>query len=175
MLAEAKNYLPKNLEITGNILDVGCGVGRMSFEFAKIANHVIGLDVSNSMIEKAKEYAEKFKILNVSFHATDGLKYPMVNDESVDFIYCVRVMQHVPTLSIIKANLSDCARVLKPGGWLIFMTQDNFDPNGNNPTYDGVRCGQSEMKELVKDLPLKIRQFGKDGALAHFTSMQKKA
>lgn len=172
-LFEVKSLLPKNFKFDGTILDVGCGVGRISFEFAKTASQVIGLDVSGSMIEKANCYAEKFRVPNVRFYVTDGLTYPMVNSDSVDFIYCVRVMQHVPTLSVIQANLSECARVLKSGGWLIFMTQDNFDPDGKNPTYDGVRCGRKEIAKLAKGLPLKIRRFGKDGALAYFTLMQK--
>lgn len=174
MLVEAKALLPDNVKFEGDILDIGCGVGRISFEFSKNASHVFGVDVSKNMILKAKEYAKKFKISNIDFYVTNGLTFLMIKDNSIDLIYCVRVMQHVPTLAIIRSNLSECARVLSTGGWLIFMTQDNFDPDGKNPTYDGVRCGCAEMKNLTKTLPLNIVWFGKDGALAYFTIMKKK-
>ena len=174
-LKETQPLLPENVQFKGRILDVGCGVGRMSFEFAKTATQVIGVDISEGMIRKAKVYARKFNIKNVEFHVTDGLGYTMVENSSTDLIYCVRVMQHVPSLNVIQSNLQECSRVLKPGGWLIFMTQDNFDPDGKNPTYDGVRCGRREITKAVQNLPLSIVRYGRDGALAYFTVIQKKS
>ena len=174
-LKETQPLLPENVQFKGRILDVGCGVGRMSFEFAKTATQVIGVDISEGMIRKAKGYARKFNIKNVEFHVTDGLGYTMVENSSTDLIYCVRVMQHVPSLNVIQSNLQECSRVLKPGGWLIFMTQDNFDPDGKNPTYDGVRCGRREITKAVQNLPLSIVRYGRDGALAYFTVIQKKS
>ncbi len=173
-LKEAHLLLPEYVQFKGRILDVGCGVGRMSFEFAETATQVIGVDVSEGMIRKAKGYARKFNIKNAEFYVTDGLGYTMVENSSIDLIYCVRVMQHVPSLSVIQANLRECSRVLTPGGWLIFMTQDNFDPDGKNPTYDGVRCGRREITKAVQNLPLDMVRYGSDGALAYFTVIQKK-
>ena len=174
-LVEAEKVLPESVIFQGNILDVGCGVGRMSFEFAKTASQVFAVDVSKVMIDRAEEYANKFQVKNVRFYLTNGLTYPMIENDSIDFIYCVRVMQHVPSLNIIQSNLQECSRVLKPGGWLIFMTQDNFDPDGKNPTYDGVRCGRREITKAVQNLPLSIVRYGRDGALAYFTVIQKKS
>ena len=37
------------------VLDFGCGPGRLSFQFAKVANEVIGIDISEPMIDLARE------------------------------------------------------------------------------------------------------------------------
>jgi SAM-dependent methyltransferase len=39
----------------GHALDVGCAVGRLTFELAKTHNHVIGVDTSIAFIRKARE------------------------------------------------------------------------------------------------------------------------
>jgi len=39
----------------GYALDIGCSVGRLSFELSKTHSHVIGIDTSISFIEKARE------------------------------------------------------------------------------------------------------------------------
>jgi ubiquinone/menaquinone biosynthesis C-methylase UbiE len=173
LLTEVKQLLPEGVNFEGSILDVGCGVGRMSVEFAKKASWVFGVDVSDIMIKKAKEYSNEFGVTNVDFYATDGLKYPMIENDSIDLIYCVRVMQHVPVLEVIQSNLSECSRVLKRKGYLIFMTQDSFNPDGINPTYNGVRCGRKEIVRLTANLPLEIINYGKDGVTAYFTIMRK--
>ena len=43
----------------GLILDLGCGVGRVSIPLAKMGYNVVGVDLSPSYIQAAKKYAEK--------------------------------------------------------------------------------------------------------------------
>lgn len=53
----------KNLDI----LDIGCGAGQFSLEFAKQAKSVTGLDISTQMIEYANHNAQTEGITNVQF------------------------------------------------------------------------------------------------------------
>jgi SAM-dependent methyltransferase len=46
----------------GAILDLGCGPGRHSVEFAKRGFHVTGVDASRYLLERARERAEEFKV-----------------------------------------------------------------------------------------------------------------
>jgi ubiquinone/menaquinone biosynthesis C-methylase UbiE len=39
----------------GSVLDIACGPGSLTFEFAKIAQRVVGIDITPAMIKKAKE------------------------------------------------------------------------------------------------------------------------
>ena len=42
-------------EITGSILDVGCGTGENSLYFARLGHKVVGVDFAPTAIEKALE------------------------------------------------------------------------------------------------------------------------
>lgn len=46
----------------GRALDIGCAVGRTSFELARHFEHVDGIDFSTSFIQKAREMAEQKRI-----------------------------------------------------------------------------------------------------------------
>ncbi len=50
-----------------DILDIGCGAGQFSLEFAKQAKSVTGLDISTQMIEYANHNAQTERITNVQF------------------------------------------------------------------------------------------------------------
>ncbi len=58
-------------------LDVGCGTGLYSVEFAKReAEHVVGLDISENMIQASRNYAEYNKVESkCDFSQTDLLEY----------------------------------------------------------------------------------------------------
>ncbi len=49
-------------ETDGDALDIGCAVGRLSFELSKTHSRVIGLDTSVSFIQKARELLKKKKL-----------------------------------------------------------------------------------------------------------------
>jgi SAM-dependent methyltransferase/uncharacterized protein YbaR (Trm112 family) len=46
----------------GYALDIGCAVGRLSFEMSKTYSHVIGIDTSKTFIEKARELMIKKRL-----------------------------------------------------------------------------------------------------------------
>ncbi len=46
----------------GYALDIGCAVGRLSFEMSKTYSHVIGIDTSKTFIEKARELMIKRRL-----------------------------------------------------------------------------------------------------------------
>lgn len=52
-LQECKNVKEKR------ILDIGCGTGRMAVQMAKRGAHVVGIDISQNMLDMAKSIAEK--------------------------------------------------------------------------------------------------------------------
>lgn len=60
--------LQNNLLIkTNSVLDIGCGPGRFAVEFAKNSTDVTGIDISDKMLDYAKENAEAEDLTNVSF------------------------------------------------------------------------------------------------------------
>ncbi|MEP7288283.1 MAG: methyltransferase domain-containing protein [Chloroflexota bacterium] len=76
-------------------LDFGCGVGRLVIPLARRFPHVVGLDVSESMLAEAKKNCKHYDIHNVSLvQSDDDLKN--VN-QTFDFIHSVIVFQHIDT------------------------------------------------------------------------------
>ena len=76
----------------GDALDIGCSVGRLSFELSKTHSRVIGIDTSVSFIEKARELLGKKKLefdLIIEGYITEKRACdfdPAYNYEQVDFI-----------------------------------------------------------------------------------------
>jgi len=75
-------------------LDFGCGVGRLVIPLARIANHVIGVDVSQSMIEEAKKNCESRMITNVELIKSNNDVLSL--DGKYDLINSYNVFQHIP-------------------------------------------------------------------------------
>lgn len=59
------------LKEDGHVLDVGCGPGKYSVEFAKRVHSVTGTDISPKMIEFARENAKTEGLNNTSFKTLD--------------------------------------------------------------------------------------------------------
>jgi ubiquinone/menaquinone biosynthesis C-methylase UbiE len=61
------------------VLDVACGPGLISIEFAKIARHVTGIDITPAMIQQAKALQQVHKLGNIRWDISDvsnNLPYP---------------------------------------------------------------------------------------------------
>jgi len=76
-----------------SVLDFGCGVGRTLVSFAQIANTVVGLDVSTSMLDEAGKNCRDRGLDNVKLALSDDALSALT--ESVDLIHCCIVFQHI--------------------------------------------------------------------------------
>jgi SAM-dependent methyltransferase len=106
----------------GTMVEIGCGLGRMTHRFAERFGRVYAVDVSPEMLSRAK--AQWAGLTNVEFVLGHGNDFPGVADRSVDFVFSYIVLQHVPDQEIVKDYLRETARVLKPGAiaYLQFRT-----------------------------------------------------
>ncbi|MGB2987121.1 MAG: methyltransferase domain-containing protein [Phycisphaerae bacterium] len=97
-------------------LEIGCGVGRLLKPIARRCRKVIGVDISERMVAFAADYLRG--VPNIEVHLNDGRGLPMVEDTSVDWVYSHLAFQHMTLQEIVEGYLAECARVLKPGGYL---------------------------------------------------------
>jgi SAM-dependent methyltransferase len=76
-------------------LDFGCGPGRIVIPLAGIAEHVVGLDVSDSMLKEAHKNCEEYSVKNVTLLRSDD-NLSALDGLFFDFIHSVIVFQHIP-------------------------------------------------------------------------------
>jgi SAM-dependent methyltransferase len=76
------------------VFDFGCGVGRLLIGFSEIADQVVGLDVSESMLTEALINCNRYSINNVSLIKSDDTL--SVLKGNFDFIHSFIVFQHIP-------------------------------------------------------------------------------
>lgn len=104
-------YLEPHLREGLSLLDLGCGPGTITVEFAdRVApGRVVGLDASAEVIARA---ASEFTRPNLEFVVGDAYALPF-DDDSFDLAHTHQTLQH---LGDPVAALRELRRVVKPGG-----------------------------------------------------------
>jgi 2-polyprenyl-6-hydroxyphenyl methylase / 3-demethylubiquinone-9 3-methyltransferase len=100
-----------------SVLDVGCGGGILSEEFAKIGCRVTGIDPSAPSLEAARSHAAN-EGLKIEYRQAKGERI-LFNANSFDVVVCCDVLEHVDDL---EKTLCEVARVLKSGGMFCYDT-----------------------------------------------------
>jgi len=111
---------PERAEVA---LEIGCGMGRICLALSERFDRVIGVDISEEMLRRARELVPDER---VDFRHTDGASLPEVADSSVDLVLTFTVFQHIPSVEVIRAYVQEAGRVLRPGG--VFVLQWNGTP-----------------------------------------------
>lgn len=80
--------------IPNRALDFGCGVGRITIPLSKVAQTVVGMDISDTMLAEARKNAEGNGFSNLSFVKGDDRLTGL--DGTFNFIHSIYVFQHIP-------------------------------------------------------------------------------
>lgn len=111
------------------VLDLGCGVGRLTRALAERAAQVYGLDISRQMLDLARRHNTHLQ--NVRWILSDGVSLAPLPDSSVDACVSHVVFQHIPDPSITLGYVREIGRVLRAGGWAAFQVSN--DPKVHRP------------------------------------------
>jgi arsenite methyltransferase len=105
------------IEAGATVFDLGCGAGTdllIAAQMAGPSGRAIGIDLTPSMVERARASAAEMGLENVELHEGMIERLP-VEDESVDVVISNGVIDLVPDK---QAVFSEIDRVLRPGGRL---------------------------------------------------------
>lgn len=103
------------LSSTTLALELGCGAGRYLRELSHRKIPVVGLDISPSMLDKARRNQESRKYLRSNLLASDAVTLPFHQG----LFFCVIAIHLFHLLSDWKEVLNEALRVLHPGGTFV--------------------------------------------------------
>jgi 2-polyprenyl-3-methyl-5-hydroxy-6-metoxy-1,4-benzoquinol methylase len=141
-----------------SVLDVACGTGNVMVEVAKVFREasVVGIDISQGMVEVAKEKVVQEGLVNCFFEVSDIEQ--KVFQEKYSVITCAYVLFFLPNPVEVLQKLYGA---LEEGGLLIFTT---FTPNAFQPAQkvlmtlleaEGVVFPEKSKEEAYKELKTK--------------------
>ncbi len=131
--------LAEEREISGRVLDAGCGTGENALYLAHLGFEVWGIDIASSAIKKAKEKAKK-RGITVNFLVFDALKLQLLQNKFDTVIDCG--LFHVfsdEERPVFAASLSS---VLYPGGKYLMLCFSEHEPGSHGPR----RVTQAEIR-----------------------------
>ena len=153
----ANDLMPEMFRICGGtrspldlqVLEIGCGIGRMTRMMATIFGHVTGIDISPEMIRQARENLAGLP--NVALLEGDGCTLRPLPNDRFDFAFSFIVFQHIPALEIVESYFHEVWRVLKPNSLFKVQLQGRvdvaYDPHDS---WVGVPVSYEQACQLVE-------------------------
>ena len=124
------------------ILDVGTGAGFFALMLSKAGHEVIGVDMSDEMIKRARLNAEQLK-LRAEFRVMNAQRLEF-DDDSFDAVLSRNLTWTLPD---VEAAYGEWHRVLKFGGVML-----NFDSDyGDKDFHNVVTCSRSSVNDEQLD------------------------
>ncbi len=102
-----------------SVVEIGCGVGRLTRAIAPDVGRMISLDISEKMLDIARQA----NLQNVEFRKAEGFSLRSIPDESGDLAIAYCVFQHLPSYSALKSYLAEMHRVTRNGGLVAFTLE----------------------------------------------------
>jgi ubiquinone/menaquinone biosynthesis C-methylase UbiE len=123
-----------------SILDIACATGFATRALAAAgARSITGIDAEPAMIDLARARTEPSP--TIAYRADDAQALASCRDDEFDGVTCHLGLMDIPDLD---ATLRSVQRVLKPGGWFVFVIGHPcfLAPNADTITDDSGRTGR---------------------------------
>lgn len=173
--------IPSDELATSEVLEIGCGIGRILLPLAERVRCAAGIDVSLEMLRIARERLEG--TANVLLAHNDGTGTLSFRDSSFDLVFSCFVFEHVPW-TVTARYLDEAGRVLRQGGRL--RIQFTTPPSGldveeiaegirskmpegveelmHGPTFEGDAIAKEDMEGFLKERGFHIEEIKDLGA-----------
>jgi ubiquinone/menaquinone biosynthesis C-methylase UbiE len=152
---------------TSNLLDVGCGTGFTACQIAqKYKCRVVGIDLSENMVARAKERASR-ENLDIEFHVADVTDLPF-EDGIFDVVIMESFLNILGKADIIKKALHEISRVTHPGGLVganEFFADESTPPELQEQIRELLKESLGPGQGLAQYTPTEFKEFFEDAGL----------
>ena len=149
------------------VLDFGCGVGRVALPFATITREVVGVDISEAMLDEARRNCEERGIGNAKFVKSDDALSAV--EGTFDLVHTAIVLQHIESgrgTNVFSRLLSRIA----PGGLgaiqLTYAKAYHPATLGAPPPPELPRQPEPALVAAAKSTPWVRKLFGRPATIA---------
>jgi SAM-dependent methyltransferase len=102
-----------------DVLDLGCGIGRVAAAIAPRVGFVTCCDISHGMLRQA--WIRCAALTNLSFVATSGQDLAAFGDQKFDLVIAVDSFPYLVQAGVAELHVAEVQRVLRPGGPLVLV------------------------------------------------------
>ena len=159
--------------INDEVLEIGCGVGRIGLEYSNHCKIWTGADVSSNMLEFASRRLQDKR--NVNFKELTGCDLSIFEDNTFDVIYCSVVFMHLDEwdryhyinakYSVLKSKGSayfDNFNLQSKEGWKTFMDHKGI-PSDKRPSHISKSSTLNEFEAYFDNSQFVEFTVGVDG------------
>lgn len=149
-----KRFLKRYIKTTDKVLDIGGGPGKYALHLSELGCDVTLADLSPNNVafglDKAKELG-----LPLQGMCLDSRDLSSIGDVQFDHVLCMGPMYHLADEQDRILTITECLRVLKPGGTLFvaFVSSYSFvwDYLVQNPQFILEEERKAQLEVLLKD------------------------
>jgi SAM-dependent methyltransferase len=117
-----------------NVLEFGCGIGRIFRNLDPTLVNFVGVDISSYILKRCKRIYPYF-----NFHCNKRAHMKFLKSSSFDLIYTFAVFKHISKLSVYQSNLIELCRLTSPGGKLLLnLACADFQKDESEQTHHTV-------------------------------------
>jgi len=129
---------------TDTVLDIGCGIGRLTFRLANICKEVYGVDISEESVEICNRKSKK--IHNAKFRVMDArnLKF---KDETFDWVFSITCIECIANREDFASAIKELLRVTKTNGNVVLLEHITNKIDAENL----ICLSKNELFKIIRD------------------------
>lgn len=143
------------------VLEIGCGIGRLTKSLAGIFEEVHAVDISGEMIERARENLRPHH--NIYLYRNNGWDLRDLPGEKFHFAFSFLVFQHISSEAVLRSYFAEVRRALKPGALFKLQVQGAPARPERDDTWTGLSLSLEQCRLLAQESGFDLRHSSGEG------------